>query len=303
MRDYTTRVVFRQLLFCNVALAQKKRGPERTRPSFSKEAARIGARIEKLRGDKGWNGTYLAGAVGISQQALSKIEAGQINPDNPKARWTLSRLAEKLGDNLGLGWIDEIKSGLGEGESPVFFGEKERELVQQLAKDEGRLFPEQARELILEALMHRGLVTDRVEQSDVIFLADYLPKPTRMKLLGEIAAGEPIHVFERSESIEVPGYKLKPGKQYFVLRVRGNSMTDEGIFDGSFIICESTQTAKKGDRIVALIDDEKATVKKYYPDSKTGRIRLQPANELHKPIYVKPERLKIQGIVIGTWRP
>lgn len=174
-------------------------------------------------------------------------------------------------------------------------------ILKQLSVEEGRSAEEQAAELILEAFLHRGLVTDRVEQSDVIFLADYLPKPVKMKLLGEIAAGEPLYVFERSETIEVPAYKLKSGKNYFVLRVRGNSMTDEGILDGSFIICESAQTAKKGDRVVALIDGDKATVKKYYPERE--RIRLQPANKLHKPIYIEPERLKIQGIVIGTWRP
>lgn len=190
-----------------------------------------------------------------------------------------------------------------EGEVPIFLGDKEREIIEVLAAKEKRPFPDQARELILEALMQRKLIASSIEQSDVAYIADYLPKPVRLKLLGEIAAGEPIDIYPRSESVDVPGYKLKPGKQYFVLKVRGDSMTDEQIFDGSFIICESTEIAKKGDRVVAIIDGEKATVKKYYPERGKGRIRLEPANKLHQPIYVQPEQLKIQGVVIGTWRP
>lgn len=208
-----------------------------------------------------------------------------------------------LGDYSLLSLEDKAYFKGKEGEVPIFLGDKEREIIEGLASKESRPFADQARELILEALMQRKLIASTVEQSDVAYIADYLPKPVRLKLLGEIAAGEPIDIYPRSESIDVPGYKLKPGKQYFVLRVRGNSMTDEGIFDGSFIICEATPTAKKGDRVVAIIDGEKATVKKYYPERNKGRIRLEPANKLHQPIYVEPEQLQIQGVVIGTWRP
>jgi SOS-response transcriptional repressor LexA len=224
------------------------------------------------------------------------------NPLSDKTRVIRELLG--LEDEYSLLTLDDKAFFKGkEGEVSIYLGDKERDIVEGLAAKESRPFADQARELILEALMQRKLIASTVEQSDVAYIADYLPKPVRLKLLGEIAAGEPIEIYPRSESIDVPGYKLKSGKQYFVLRVRGNSMTDEGIFDGSFIICEATPVAKKGDRVVAIIDGEKATVKKYYPERNKGRIRLEPANKLHQAIYVQPEQLQIQGVVIGTWRP
>jgi repressor LexA len=87
----------------------------------------------------------------------------------------------------------------------------------------------------------------------------------------------------------------------FVLRVQGESMIDEGIRDGDYIVCESTRTALSGQTVVAVIDGEKATVKNYYPER--GRIRLQPANEKHEAIFITDDRLDIQGIVVGLWRP
>ena len=276
----------------------KKRG----RPASEVVKGTVGALVRKARNEAGLNSTDLAEKVGITQSSISRIEGGKIEPD----KTTLIRLAQVLGTSFGEKWLEPhakaAKSrSLDEGEAIVYFGDEEHRIINRLAKQEGRTFAEQARELALEALMQRRLITDTLPQSDVVFLADYLPQPKKMRLLGAIAAGEPIDVYPQSESIEVPAYKLKPGREYFVLRVQGNSMIDEGMHDGSFIICEVAQTAKRGDRIVALIDGDKATVKKYYPER--GRIRLQPANKLHQPIYVQPDKLRIQGIVIGTWRP
>lgn len=76
-------------------------------------------------------------------------------------------------------------------------------------------------------------------------------------------------------------------------------MVDDKIFDGSLLICESASTAMPGDTIIAVIDNEAATVKKYYPER--GRIRLQPANPSHLPQFVTDDRLTIQGVVIAIY--
>lgn len=184
------------------------------------------------------------------------------------------------------------------GEFPIFLGPKEHELIQKLAGPK-KPFEDQVRDLVLEALKARGLVTDQVDESSLVFFGDYVPKMVEMPLLGEIAAGEPLHVFTDREPVQVPQDFIKRGKTYFVLRVKGESMIEDGIRDGALIVCEAKQTAKPGETIVALIDGEKATVKRYYPER--GRIRLQPANELHSPIYITEDRLEIQGAVVGIF--
>ncbi|MCX5685372.1 MAG: hypothetical protein NT049_17075 [Planctomycetota bacterium] len=86
----------------------------------------------------------------------------------------------------------------------------------------------------------------------------------------------------------------------FALQVRGNSMIDEQIRDGDFVIVEKREDARNGETVVALIDDAEATLKKFYYD--VGQIRLQPANPTMEPIFVDPERVRIQGVVIGVLR-
>lgn len=118
-------------------------------------------------------------------------------------------------------------------------------------------------------------------------------------LLGVVAAGSPIEAILTRESISVsPGlYKA----DHFALRVRGDSMRDNQIADGDVIVIEPAQTARNGQTVIALIDDHEATVKKFY--SERGQIRLQPANEDHKPIIIKPpQRVKVQGLVVGLIR-
>jgi repressor LexA len=117
-------------------------------------------------------------------------------------------------------------------------------------------------------------------------------------LLGLVAAGLPIEAILQRETITVSPDLFAPGR--FALRVRGDSMRDEQIADGDFIVVEPTQTARNGQTVVALIDDHEATVKKFYNEK--GQIRLQPANENYKPIFVKPHRVKVQGLVVGLIR-
>ena len=119
-------------------------------------------------------------------------------------------------------------------------------------------------------------------------------------LLGTVAAGQPIEAILLHDTISVPK-NLHGNGRTFALRVRGDSMIEENIQDGDIIIVASQKTADNGQMVVALIDGNYATVKKFYrePDF----IRLEPANPQYKPIFIKtPERIDIQGVVTGLIR-
>lgn len=120
-----------------------------------------------------------------------------------------------------------------------------------------------------------------------------------LALLGQVAAGTPIEAIESPDTISVPEDFVRRDNT-FCLRVKGESMVDEGIRDGDYIIVEGREAANPGDTVVALIGDE-ATVKKYYPEA-NGRVRLQPANPTMDPIFVGEEELKIRGVVVGLMR-
>jgi repressor LexA len=119
-------------------------------------------------------------------------------------------------------------------------------------------------------------------------------------LLGMVAAGQPIEAILSHETVPVPRDMIGRGR-LFALRVRGDSMIEENIQDGDIIIVASQQTAENGQVVVALIDGNYATVKKFYRDA--DFIRLEPANPQFKPIFIKTtERLQIQGVVRGLIR-
>jgi len=118
--------------------------------------------------------------------------------------------------------------------------------------------------------------------------------------LGVVAAGQPIEANLSHEVVGVPEDLLGKGRT-FALRVRGDSMIDEHIADGDFVIVESRQTADNGQTVVALIDGSDATVKRFYREK--NHIRLEPANPNYEPIIIKPaERCSVQGVVIGVIR-
>ena len=120
-----------------------------------------------------------------------------------------------------------------------------------------------------------------------------------LPLLGTVAAGLPLEVFPQEDTVAVPHDMIRRGNNY-VLRVKGDSMIDEQIRDGDYIIVNSRQTAENGEMVVALIDGEAATVKKFYREA--GKVRLQPANPTMQAMYYPPERVAIQGIVVGVIR-
>lgn len=120
-------------------------------------------------------------------------------------------------------------------------------------------------------------------------------------LLGTIAAGQPIEAIENKETIAVPKDKIPYPGEIYALRVAGDSMIDENINDGDIILVRHQETAENGQKVVALIDNHEATLKKYYQER--GHIRLQPANQNMEPIILKNGRdISIQGIVLDVIR-
>jgi len=123
----------------------------------------------------------------------------------------------------------------------------------------------------------------------------------RIPLLGMIAAGEPIEAIQQNEFIIIPKTKLPPSSEVYALRVVGNSMIDENINDGDIILVKNQNTAENGQKVVALIDNQEATLKKFYKEK--GHIRLQPANKSIEPIILdKGTPVAIQGIVLDVIR-
>jgi repressor LexA len=122
-----------------------------------------------------------------------------------------------------------------------------------------------------------------------------------LPLAGYIAAGEPIEAIENPlETVTVSPDLVSKIKRCFVLQVKGDSMIDEGIFDGDFVVIQKQDTAENGDIVIALIENTFATLKTFFKEK--GRIRLQPANQTMDPIYVNPNEIAIQGKVTGVIR-
>jgi repressor LexA len=123
--------------------------------------------------------------------------------------------------------------------------------------------------------------------------------PGRLPLLGRIAAGRPIEALENPEPVEVPE-RLRGGGRCYALEVRGDSMVEEGILDGDWIVVESRGHARNGEVVVALIDGEAATLKRI--EQRPGVVVLHPANAALVPLEYSPDRVQIQGVLVGQMR-
>jgi len=121
----------------------------------------------------------------------------------------------------------------------------------------------------------------------------------KIPLMGIIAAGEPIEAIRQNEYLAVAKTKLPQNGDFYALRVSGNSMIDENIKDGDVVLVKQQEVAENGQRVVALIDNYEATLKKYYKER--NQVRLQPANSAYEPIIIRKDRdIKIQGVVIDV---
>jgi repressor LexA len=121
-----------------------------------------------------------------------------------------------------------------------------------------------------------------------------------LPLLGRVAAGAPIEVIENDDRLTIPENFVRRPHNAFALRVQGESMVDEGILDGDFIVVEKRPTADNGETVVAVINGE-ATVKKFHRE-RGGRIRLQPANPQMEPIFVRDKDVEVRGVVVAVLR-
>ena len=153
----------------------------------------------------------------------------------------------------------------------------------------------------VEALIKKGALIREANKARALQVSPDLTLPdeeshTRLPLVGSIAAGSPIDAIEDREHLDLAELFAPPrgtvGGNTFVLKVRGDSMIDEHIADGDFVICEKRNAARNGETVVALLDTGEATLKKLYRE-KDGRIRLQPANDKYEPTYWQSEQVQI----------
>jgi repressor LexA len=170
----------------------------------------------------------------------------------------------------------------------------------------------------VEALAAKGLLARgprhkarSLQIADDFAFAD--ERPTRMPLVGRVAAGKPIEAIEDRQTLDLEdlfptapgsgsgsssGSSGGSGENTFVLQVTGDSMIDEHIADGDYVVCRRGGEVRNGDTVVALLEDGQATLKKFYREK--GRIRLQSANPAFKPIYARD--VNVQGVVVGVVR-
>jgi len=155
----------------------------------------------------------------------------------------------------------------------------------------------------LSNLERKGYIRKAYNESRSIELvgAAYGGGAIELPLLGAVAAGLPIEAIAEHETLSVPQDMVRAGQDNFVLRVEGESMIDEQIRDGDYIVVSSQETASDGQMVVALVGGDSATVKKLYREN-DGRIRLQPANPTMAPIIEEAHNVQIQGVVVGVIR-
>ncbi|MHC4975182.1 MAG: transcriptional repressor LexA [Planctomycetota bacterium] len=158
----------------------------------------------------------------------------------------------------------------------------------------------------IETLIRKGALVREPNKARSLSIPDSVPLPdesssTRFPLVGRIAAGVPIEKFAQTDELDIGdmfGPHIGQVGGTFALQVEGESMRDEGILDGDYVIIERSDTARNGERVVALLEDGQTTLKTYFKE--TDHIRLQPANPEFEPIRVKD--CHIQGKVVGVLR-
>ena len=158
----------------------------------------------------------------------------------------------------------------------------------------------------VEALIKKGALIREANKARSLSIVEgaSLPdeeQPLRFPLVGKIAAGHPIEKYADSDSLDVTslfGPRISQIGGTFALRVDGDSMKDEGILNGDYVIVERREAARNGERVVALLPNGETTLKTFFRE--TDHIRLQPANPAFEPIRVRD--CKVQGVVMGVLR-
>ncbi len=156
----------------------------------------------------------------------------------------------------------------------------------------------------LQALIREGLIEPMNNQRRGVRLTqapaeDIDPDENALPLYGRIAAGQPIEAVTTPETITVPP-PLRTNNPCYVLEVKGDSMIEEGILDGDWVVIEQRDSARNGEIVVALVDGEEATLKRI--DQTNGKVILHPANSSMEPMTFLPEQVQIQGVLVGQMR-
>jgi repressor LexA len=159
---------------------------------------------------------------------------------------------------------------------------------------------------MLKALENKGLLRREGRYSRTVHLLNRTGAPTApqswqaVPIVGRIAAGLPLYAQQEWDGSVVVDTAMLRGRNLFALRVRGDSMQGAAILDGDLVICEPRQYAENGEIVVALIEQEEATVKRFY--LRADGIELRPENPSYRPVTYAFDRVLIQGKVVGVWR-
>jgi repressor LexA len=158
------------------------------------------------------------------------------------------------------------------------------------------------------AIKSRGVVYRYLQVLQSLGLIELIPGKKRnillknnasLPLIGKIAAGLPIEAIENAEELDILSMFIGDGR--YALEVKGDSMIDEGIFDGDIVVCQETDIAQNNQIVVALVDNDSATLKRF-KNNNDGTITLYPANITHDPQTYMANRVKIQGVCVGLLR-
>ena len=158
----------------------------------------------------------------------------------------------------------------------------------------------------VQALIEAGLVEPMNGQRRGIRLTMQAPSSAdsapseELPFLGKIAAGQPLEAITDQQRMQVPGWMTGDRSDCYLLTVTGDSMIEEGILDGDLVIIEQTSTARNGDIVVALVDESEATLKRI--EQKPGEVILHPANSAMESMHYSPDRVRIQGRLVGQLR-
>ncbi|MFQ6607839.1 MAG: transcriptional repressor LexA [Fidelibacterota bacterium] len=151
----------------------------------------------------------------------------------------------------------------------------------------------------IKALREKGLIHHEWNKTRAIEIPKDSGSLSNLPVLGTVAAGIPIEAIENPESLDVPSSFLRRGEHY-VLKVSGDSMIDEHIADGDYIIVKKRGSAENGETVIALVDNNEVTIKRYY--HRGSEVELRPANELMEALVLDPDRVQIRGVVVGVMR-
>ncbi len=150
----------------------------------------------------------------------------------------------------------------------------------------------------LKALEKKGLITREPNMSRAIMLASESADTRGLPMAGRIAAGLQLEAIEQNERFDFSELFNSASQELFVLEVDGDSMIEDQIADGDYVVIRKQDTARRGEIVVALTEDHEATLKRWFPED--GRIRLQPSNSTMEPIYV--DNARVLGVMVGVVR-